>query len=173
MESEAVPQVSETGELPEAARRGPISHAIFRVARLHRMLAGQVLREVGLHPAQELVMMQLWDRGRMRQTDLARHVGADAATMTRTIQRLERAGYVRRERSTSDKRSVLVEPTAASLALRQQVEELWSRLEDYVTGGLTEVERSETLSVLERLETNLAAHTGDTGLPSGSGATDA
>jgi hypothetical protein len=44
MESEAVPQVSETGELPEAARRGPISHAIFRVARLHRMLAGQVLR---------------------------------------------------------------------------------------------------------------------------------
>jgi DNA-binding MarR family transcriptional regulator len=173
MESEAVPQVSETGELPEAARRGPISHAIFRVARLHRMLAGQVLREVGLHPAQELVMMQLWDRGRMRQTDLARHVGADAATMTRTIQRLEKAGYVRRERSTSDKRSVLVEPTAASLALRQQVEELWSRLEDYATGGLTEVERSETLSVLEHLETNLAAHTGDTGLPSGSGATDA
>jgi DNA-binding MarR family transcriptional regulator len=118
-------------------------------------------------------MMQLWDRGRMRQTDLARHVGADAATMTRTIQRLEKAGYVRRERSTSDKRSVLVEPTAASLALRQQVEELWSRLEDYATGGLTEVERSETLSVLEHLETNLAAHTGDTGLPSGSGATDA
>ncbi|WLW50819.1 MarR family winged helix-turn-helix transcriptional regulator [Streptomyces sp. YU58] len=164
MESEAVPQVSETGELPEAARRGPISHAIFRVARLHRMLAGQVLREVGLHPAQELVMMQLWDRGRMRQTDLARHVGADAATMTRTIQRLEKAGYVRRERSTSDKRSVLVEPTAASLALRQQVEELWSRLEDYVTGGLTEVERSETLAVLEQLETNLAAHASDTEL---------
>ncbi|MBE8476457.1 MULTISPECIES: MarR family winged helix-turn-helix transcriptional regulator [Streptomyces] len=164
MESEAVPQVSETGELPEAARRGPISHAIFRVARLHRMLAGQVLREVGLHPAQELVMMQLWDRGRMRQTDLARHVGADAATMTRTIQRLEKAGYVRRERSTSDKRSVLVEPTAASLALRQQVEELWSRLEDYVTGGLTEVERSETLAVLEHLETNLAAHASDTEL---------
>ncbi|MFF5968702.1 hypothetical protein ACFY64_34375 [Streptomyces collinus] len=37
-----------------------------------------LLREVGLHPAQELVMRQLWDRGRMRQTDLARHVGADA-----------------------------------------------------------------------------------------------
>lgn len=166
METEATPQGPETGELPEAARRGPISHAIFRVARLHRMLAGQLLREVGLHPAQELVMMQLWDRGRMRQTDLARHVGADAATMTRTIQRLEKSGFVRRVRSTSDKRSVLVEPTAASQALRQQVEDLWARIEDYATGDLTDPERGETLAALERLETNLAAHVSDAGLPS-------
>ncbi|MEW2511183.1 MarR family transcriptional regulator [Streptomyces sp. NPDC046870] len=161
MESEATPQAPETGELPEAARRGPISHAIFRVARLHRTLAGQLLREVGLHPAQELVMMQLWERGRMRQTDLARHVGADAATMTRTIQRLEKAGFVRRVRSTSDKRSVLVEPTAASQALRRQVEDLWARLEDYAAGDLTPAERGETLTALERVETNLAAHVGD------------
>ncbi|MFD9981682.1 MarR family winged helix-turn-helix transcriptional regulator [Streptomyces massasporeus] len=168
MEPEAMPQVPETGELPEAARRGPVSHAIFRVARLHRMLAGQLLREVGLHPAQELVMMQLWDHGRMRQTDLARHVGADAATMTRTIQRLEKAGFVRRVRSTSDKRSVLVEPTAASQALRRQVEDLWARLEDYATGDLTATEREKTLDALERLEANLAAHAGDA--PSSPGA---
>ncbi|MFD5742458.1 MarR family winged helix-turn-helix transcriptional regulator [Streptomyces massasporeus] len=171
MEPEAMPQVPETGELPEAARRGPVSHAIFRVARLHRMLAGQLLREVGLHPAQELVMMQLWDHGRMRQTDLARHVGADAATMTRTIQRLEKAGFVRRVRSTSDKRSVLVEPTAASQALRRQVEDLWARLEDYATGDLTDTEREKTLDALERLEANLAAHAGDA--PSSPGALDA
>ncbi|WP_225101183.1 MarR family winged helix-turn-helix transcriptional regulator [Streptomyces sp. CoH27] len=168
-----MPQAPATGELPEAARRGPISHAIFRVARLHRMLAGQLLREVGLHPAQELVMMQLWDRGRMRQTDLARHVGADAATMTRTIQRLEKAGFVRRVRSTSDKRSVLVEPTAASQALRRQVEDLWARLEDYVAGGLTGAELSETLAVLERLEANLATHISDAEPPSPASAPDA
>ncbi|MEU6510164.1 MarR family winged helix-turn-helix transcriptional regulator [Streptomyces sp. NPDC046942] len=168
-----MPQAPATGELPEAARRGPISHAIFRVARLHRMLAGQLLREVGLHPAQELVMMQLWDRGRMRQTDLARHVGADAATMTRTIQRLEKAGFVRRVRSTSDKRSVLVEPTAASQALRRQVEDLWARLEDYVAGDLTGAELSETLAVLERLEANLATHISDAEPPSPASAPDA
>jgi DNA-binding MarR family transcriptional regulator len=173
MESEAMPPLSDTGEVPEAARRGPISHAIFRVARLHRMLAGQLLREVGLHPAQELVMMQLWDRGRMRQTDLAGHVGADAATMTRTIQRLEKAGFVRRVRSTSDKRSVLVEPTAASQALRRQVEDLWARLEDYVAGDLTDTERGAALAVLQRLETNLAARAGDTGPSPRPGAPDA
>ncbi|QTD96027.1 MarR family winged helix-turn-helix transcriptional regulator [Streptomyces cyanogenus] len=173
MDSEATPQAREAGDLPEAARRGPISHAIFRVARLHRMVAGQLLREVGLHPAQELVMMQLWDRGRMRQTDLAGHLGTDAATMTRTIQRLEKAGFVRRARSASDKRSVLVEPTAASQALRRQVEDLWARLEDHVAGDLTGAERSETLAVLERLETNLVTHVSDGEPSSLPGASDA
>ncbi|MEU6662031.1 MarR family transcriptional regulator [Streptomyces sp. NPDC046821] len=160
MELEAMPQVPESEEFSEAARRGPISHAILRVARLHRALACQILREVGLHPAQELVMMQLWDRGQMRQTDLARRLGTDAATMTRTIQRLEKAGFVRRTRSTSDKRSVLVESTAAGHALRKQVEDLWARLEDYAAGDFTDAELSKTLAVLERLETNLATHAG-------------
>ncbi len=93
--------------------------------------------------------------------------------MTRTIQRLEKAGFVRRVRSTSDKRSVLVEPTAASQALRQQVEDLWARLEDYVAGDLTDTERGETVAVLERLETALAAHLGDAEPPSRPGTPDA
>jgi hypothetical protein len=31
---------------------------VFRIARLHRMLAGPLLRRVGLHLGQEMVMMQ-------------------------------------------------------------------------------------------------------------------
>ncbi|MEO8907688.1 MAG: MarR family winged helix-turn-helix transcriptional regulator, partial [Microbacteriaceae bacterium] len=75
---------------PATAAGGPISHAIFRVARLHRMLAGSLLRKTGLYPGQELVMMHLWDRGEQRQVDLVKVLDSDAATMTRTIQRLER-----------------------------------------------------------------------------------
>jgi DNA-binding MarR family transcriptional regulator len=70
--------------------------SIFRVASLHRMLAGNLLRRIGLHPSQELAVMQLWDAGPQRQTDLVRLLDSDAATMTRTVQRLEAAGFVRR-----------------------------------------------------------------------------
>ncbi|MFF7380840.1 MarR family winged helix-turn-helix transcriptional regulator [Streptomyces massasporeus] len=99
-------------------------------------------------------------------------VGAGSPTRG-PIQRLEKAGFVRRVRSTSDKRSVLVEPTAASQALRRQVEDLWARLEDYATGDLTATEREKTLDALERLEANLAAHAGDPEPPSSPGAPDA
>ena len=141
--------------VPEAALGGPVSHAIFRVGRLHKMMAATLLRRVGLHPGQELVMMYLWERGPQRQTDLIPLVDSDAATMTRTIQRLEKAGFVRRSPCTDDKRAFLIEPTAAGRALRPQVEQIWNELEEIVVGGVSQRERQTTLRVLEGLEARL------------------
>ena len=96
------------------------------------------------------------DYGPQRQTDLAKVVGADSATMTRTIQRLEHGGFVRRVPSKSDKRATIVEPTVASRALRAEVEGAWRELEDGVTHGLSERERHDVLALLTRMEQNLA-----------------
>ncbi|MDI9884702.1 MarR family transcriptional regulator [Streptomyces sp. HNM0645] len=144
-----------TVPVPAAASGGPVSHAIFRLARLHRMFAGPLLRRIGLHPGQELVMMHLWELGPQRQTDLVRLLDSDAATMTRTVRRLEQSGFVRRRPSPTDKRASLIEPTTASHALRRQVEQVWSQLEDISTAGLTDDERTAALHTLERLECNL------------------
>ncbi|MER5756539.1 MarR family winged helix-turn-helix transcriptional regulator [Streptomyces sp. NPDC002088] len=162
MSDESGRGVAGVGEVPSAARRGPVSHAIFRVARLHRMIAGQLLREVGLHPSQEVVMMELWHRGPLRQVDLGQVLGSDAATITRTVRRLEQSGFVRRVPSPTDKRSVIVEPTAASLALRDKVEDIWAELERGAVGDLDDAEQEQTLAVLDRLERNLAHEAGDT-----------
>ncbi|MFI8243653.1 MarR family winged helix-turn-helix transcriptional regulator [Streptomyces sp. NPDC085866] len=146
-------------DLPDSVAAGAINHAILRVARLHRMLAGQLLRRVGLHPSQELVMMQLWDRGPQRQTDLVRLLGSDAATMTRTIRRLENAGFVRRQPSPTDKRVTIVEPTAASNALRDEVEQVWMDLERSVAEDMTPTQQAEAIEVLGRIEESLARAT--------------
>jgi DNA-binding MarR family transcriptional regulator len=144
-----------TQDQPAAAAGGPISHAIFRLAKVHRTHAAQLLREVGLHPGQELLMMHLWDIGPQRQCDLAAEFDTDSATMTRTVQRLERAGYVRRLPDPDDGRVTLVEPTPASMALRTQVERMWEQLERETVGDLTPEQRKRTLTSLLRLERNL------------------
>lgn len=140
---------------PTTAAGGPISHAIFRVARLHRMLAGSLLRGTGLYPGQELVMMHLWDQGEQRQADLVKVLDSDAATMTRTIQRLERAGFVRRRPDPTDARASLIEPTPASSHLRTELDEIWKELERLTVGLLDPAEQRATLAALETLETNL------------------
>ncbi|WP_191876626.1 MarR family winged helix-turn-helix transcriptional regulator [Streptomyces filipinensis] len=151
-----------TVPVPGTASGGPVSHAIFRLARLHRMLAGQLLRRIGLHPGQELVMMHLWELGPQRQADLVRLMDSDAATMTRTVRRLEQAGFVRRRPSPTDRRASLIEPTVASHALRREVERVWSQLEDISTAGLSDEERTATLLTLERLEQNLVQAAAET-----------
>ncbi|MGW3209588.1 MarR family winged helix-turn-helix transcriptional regulator [Streptomyces sp. NPDC001135] len=147
--------------VPGAASGGPVSHAIFRLARLHRMFAGQLLRRIGLHPGQELVMMHLWELGPQRQADLVRLMDSDAATMTRTVRRLEQAGFVRRRPSPTDRRASLIEPTVASHALRREVERVWSQLEDISTAGFSDDERTAALRTLERLEHNLVQAAAD------------
>lgn len=119
------------------------------------MIAGNLLRSVGLHLGQELVMMHLWHSGPQRQADLVRVLDSDAATMTRTIQRLEHAGFVRRVASPSDKRAHLIEPTPASLALRLQVENIWTELEDAAVGGLDDDVRTNIREALRVLEDHL------------------
>lgn len=138
-----------------AADIGPVSLGIFRVARLHRMIAGHLLREVGLHTGQELVMMELWQTGPQRQADLIRALDSDAATMTRTIKRLEHAGFVRRVPTPTDRRASLIEPTPASLPLRQKVESIWAALEDATIGGLAATERDRVAASLSTLEERL------------------
>lgn len=101
-------------------------------------------------------MPQLWDLGPQRQADLVTLLGSDTATMTRTIRRLETAGFIRRRRSAHDKRVYIIEPTAASQALRAQVEHVWSELEAAVTRNLTKRrQQAQLLSLLEQAEADL------------------
>ena len=101
-------------------------------------------------------MMRLWESGPQRQADLAAEVGTDSASMTRTVQRLERAGYVRRAPDPEDRRVTRVEPTAASVGLRRQVEEIWTRLEKMTVAGMTPEQQEEALRSLCRMEDNVS-----------------
>jgi DNA-binding MarR family transcriptional regulator len=147
---------------PTAAAGGPISNAMVRVTRLHILRVRQLFGEVGLHPGQELLMMHLWDTGPQRQCDLAAVFDTDSAAMTRTVQRMERAGFVRRRPDPADGRASLVESTEAGLALRGQVEQLWTDLETATTGDMPQDERDVLMRGLGKLERNLvdaqAAH---------------
>lgn len=145
---------------------GPVSSAIFRVARAHKALAARLLRESGLRPGQELVLMTLWERGPQRQVDLVDSLDSDAPTMARSIARLERAGLVRRRPSPTDGRAVIVEATAAALTLRQQVESAWAELERVTAGGMAAKRRKEVLAMLADLEANVVAAPIDEAPPS-------
>ncbi|MBP0452875.1 winged helix-turn-helix transcriptional regulator [Kitasatospora sp. RG8] len=143
------------------ADAGGTSQAIARVARLHRATAERLLRPHGLHAGQELLMMLLWDGGPQPQAALIEQLAVDASTVTRMVQRLEQAGFVRRRRSENDRRAVLVEATAAACALRDQVAQAWRELEQVTLAGLDEAEQAELIRLLGRLEGNLSRPSGE------------
>jgi DNA-binding MarR family transcriptional regulator len=69
----------------------------------------------------------------------------DSASMSRTVQRVERAGFVRRLPDPNDGRVALVESTPAGLALRDRIERLWTELENDTAGELSPAKQRELL----------------------------
>jgi DNA-binding MarR family transcriptional regulator len=129
------------------------------------MRARQLLHGLGLHPGHELLLMHLWDSGPQRQADLAAEFDTDSASMTRTVQRLERAGFVRRQPDPDDGRATLVDSTPAGLALRGRIERLWTELEADTVGDMTGSQQRQLLRGLQYLEANLASATTDDTAP--------
>ncbi|MFD3679175.1 MarR family winged helix-turn-helix transcriptional regulator [Streptomyces sp. NPDC058613] len=153
----AVPSDPVPQEMAPQAPGAPVSEALFRAARLHRVAAGHLLRTTGLFPGQEILMMQLWEHGEQRQSDLIKTLGLDASTVTKTLQRMEQAGFVTRRRAELDRRIILVSATRAGQALRGQVEQAWRELEALTIAGMSNEEQSLAMRILERFESNLAA----------------
>jgi MarR family transcriptional regulator, organic hydroperoxide resistance regulator len=129
------------------------------------MRARQLLHGLGLHTGHELLLMHLWDSGPQRQADLAAEFDTDSASMTRTVQRLERAGFVCRRPDPEDGRATLVDSTPAGLALRGQIERLWTELEEATVGDMTASQRQELLRGLQYVEKNLASATTNHAVP--------
>lgn len=150
-----------SGGLPSAALGGPVSLAVSRLARLHRLAAGRLLKGLGLYPGQEFLLMHLWDTGAVRQAELIKAMDLDPSTVTKMLQRLEQTGHVRRRPDPDDRRAVLVEATEKSCALRTEVRDAWSGLEEHTLAGLGTAERAELTRLLAKVEENLCREAGD------------
>lgn len=83
--------------------------------------------------------------------DLARHMGVTPSTMSLTVDRLERGGYVTRERSASDRRRVDLLLTASGVRIKRQQKVLEPELVRAMLARLDEKKRRQALRGLELL----------------------
>jgi len=83
--------------------------------------------------------------------DLARHMGVTASTMSITIDRLVRGGYVLRERSRQDGRRLDLRLTPAGLRIKKQQKVLEPELVAAVLARLDDRKRKQALRGLELL----------------------
>jgi len=83
--------------------------------------------------------------------DLARHMGVTASTMSLTVDRLVRGGWVVRERSREDARRVDLRLTEAGVRIKRQQKVLEPALVSAVLERLDERKRKQALRGLEIL----------------------
>jgi MarR family transcriptional regulator, organic hydroperoxide resistance regulator len=144
-------------EAAEAGLAGhfPVSCAIVSLARSHRAMAASLLADLGIHPGQELTLMQLWDQDGQSQKALCDALRLDHSTIAKSLRRLEEAGLLTRCKSGEDGRISLVHLTQAGRALRERTHAAWAELEARTVAGLSGEELDNFVALARRLAHNM------------------
>jgi len=82
------------------------------------------LKPLGLTYTQYIVLMVLWERESVNVGQLGEILRLDAGTLTPLLKRLEKAGYVTRERSREDERVTVIRITPEGAGLREKCRDI-------------------------------------------------
>src|SRR5574337_2204014 len=103
---------------------------LAHICKAQRNLAEAEFNKLGLHAGQERVLLGLMDQESVCQSDLVTHLCIEPPTVTKMLQRMEKAGLVERRQDDQDGRVSRVNATAMGKALQQPILQVWDNLEE-------------------------------------------
>jgi DNA-binding MarR family transcriptional regulator len=114
-----------------------------------------LLDELGLYRGQPAMLRALWAGDGVTHSALAGQLAKSPATITKTVKRMERAGFVERKPDPKDERLSRVYLTAAGRDVQAAVEQVWQAFELQAFEGFTKEEMATLRSLLKRVCHNI------------------
>ena len=120
---------------------------LFRhVARVHN----RAVRRFELSTVQANILAILWEEGPLVIGELQAELALGSSTLTGAIDRMEKAGLVRRAEVPGDRRAVRIEPVQWPQKKREALSEAFCRTEEEAYADLTPAERRELLRLVNK-----------------------
>jgi DNA-binding MarR family transcriptional regulator len=118
-----------------------LGHLMFQICKAHRNKAQQLLGEIGLYPGQEMLIRSLSEKDGQTQTELADGLCIQPATLTKSVDRMEKAGLIERRSIDEDRRVSRVYLTQAGTDLRESIGTVMQVVEEMSFAHLTSDEK--------------------------------
>ncbi len=126
----------------------------FLVNGAGKMMRGALearLKEFEITTTTWTALIELGQKERLTQTDLARRIFLDGATITRTLDLLESRGYIRRLRDDNDRRTHIIEITKDGYDVALKCSEYGAEVNDEFTQYLNGNDREELEEMLRKI----------------------
>jgi len=138
--------------LPESES---LDQLLAQICRLKHARVQALLETLGLYEGQPSMLRALWSQEGLTHTDLAKRLRVQPATITKMIQRMEKAGFVERRPDPQDERVSRVYLTEAGRVVQADVRDVWHTLEKEAFAYLTEEQRAQLRHLLLQIRDNL------------------
>lgn len=114
------------------------------------------MERLGLHRGQGFALVHLWHHDGIPQRELSQAMHIRPASVTNMLQRMERDGWISRERDVEDQRLVRVFITRKAKALRKEAREVFRQMEAELNAVYTEEEQETLHRLLMKLHDRFA-----------------
>jgi DNA-binding MarR family transcriptional regulator len=128
-----------------------LGYALVRAFRRVNRASGLAVQQFGISAEQAHILFILWREGPMKVGQLQRMLSLSSGTLTGALDRMDKAGLVRRVRHPEDGRAFTVEAAPFDLKRRRGIEAALETLEDEAFGALSASERDALLKLLQKL----------------------
>ena len=135
---------------PRTADEPQVVLRLLALTKQVRAFVAAAFGPLGIHPGQDRLLSELWREDGLSQSQLIERLGVEPPTVTGTVQRLERAGFIRREPDAANRRISRVHLTPAGRQLEEPVRAVLGEAEDRLLHGLSAAERRELAALLAR-----------------------
>jgi DNA-binding MarR family transcriptional regulator len=122
----------------------------------------QGLREFGLRVPEWRALAALYARQRCTMSELADLATIDRTTLTRTVDRMEEAGWLSRLADRADMRVTRLALTASGRKLFEKIWPTVARLNELALSGLSKAQIDALRAILGQMRGNLEAYVGET-----------
>ncbi len=111
---------------------------------------------VAVTPAESRVLLDLTKHGPSRQAEIGERLSIGAMSVTGLVDRLERAGFIRREADPHDRRAKCIHLTDASRSVLDEVQSVKQALRERAGRGIDPADYEVYARVIRRMRSNLA-----------------
>lgn len=138
-----------------------LDYLVAQVSHLHYSRAHQLLDGLGLYRGQPPVLRILWEKEGITQTELAERMKVKPATVTKMLQRMEKAGFITRRPDPQDQRISRVYLSDSGRAVQNQVEAVFQKIAEETFADFAEEDTVLLRRCLLKIRENLAQAMGE------------
>lgn len=131
-----------------------VMNQVTRAMKTHFQRA---LQAYGVHAGQQFILKCLWEEEGLAPGEIAERLGIETPTVSRAVQRMERAGFVQRQPDPNDARLVRVYLTETGRGLEHTINNVLAEATQQALVDFSAEEQTALLALLRRLQHNLEA----------------
>lgn len=132
-----------------------LGYNVVKLCKLYFNRLNVALNALNIYEGQQNLLLELWKEDGLAQAEITRRLGVEAASVSKAVERMENAGFVRRVNSPDDARMNQIFLTDLGRLMEKPVHDAWFTVEEELLAHMTLEERLLLRRLLLQMRDNL------------------